>query len=120
MPAPLREVVPSRRRPPLKGEPMEGTPGGGNAVKRTILPYSPVFAIVGILLGGIEQYIFNLPLFAQGPWTVSLMCACFPVVWRTFSAARQGNYATDLVASLSFFTAAIIGQPLAGLLIVLM
>src|SRR5450830_992825 len=120
MPAPLREVVPSRRRPPLKGEPMEGTQGGGNAVKRTILPYSPVFAIVGILLGGIEQYIFNLPLFAQALWTVALIGAGFPVVWRTLRAARHGNYATDLVASLSIVTAAIIGQPLAGLVIVLM
>jgi len=89
-------------------------------VKRTILPYSPVFAIAGILLGGVEQYIFNLPLFAQGLWTIALIGAGFPVVWRTLRAARQGNYATDVVASLSIVTAAVIGQPLAGLVIVLM
>ena len=120
MPAPLRAVVPNRRRSPLEGEPIQGTRGGGNTVKRTILPYSPLFAIAGILLGGVEQYIFNLPLFAQGLWTIALIGAGFPVVWRTLRAVRQGNYATDLVASLSIVTAAIIGQPLAGLVIVLM
>jgi heavy metal translocating P-type ATPase len=118
--APLREVVPTRRRPQLKREPIEGTRGGGTAVKRTILPYSPLFAISGIILGGVVQFIFNLPLFAQALWTIALIGAGFPVVWRTLRAARHGNYATDLVASLSIVTAAIIGQPLAGLVIVLM
>jgi heavy metal translocating P-type ATPase len=41
-------------------------------------------------------------------------------VWRTLRAARRGNFATDVVASLSIVTAAIIGQPFAGLVIVLM
>jgi heavy metal translocating P-type ATPase len=120
MPAPLREVVPSRRRPPPKGEPIEGTRGEGNEVKGTRLPYAPLFAIAGILLGGVEQYVFNQPLFARALWTIALIGAGFPVVWRTLRAARHGNYATDLVASLSIVTAAIIGQPLAGLVIVLM
>jgi len=91
-----------------------------NTAKRTILPYSPLFAVGGIILGGIEQYIFNLPLFAHALWTIALIGAGFPVVWRTLRAARHGNYATDVVASLSIVTAAIIGQPLAGLVIVLM
>jgi len=120
MPAPLGHVVPNRRRAPLKNVPVQGTRGEDNAVKRTILPYSPLFAVGGIILGGIEQYIFNLPLFAHALWTIALIGAGFPVVWRTLRAARHGNYATDVVASLSIVTAAIIGQPLAGLVIVLM
>ncbi len=64
--------------------------------------------------------MFNLPLLAHGLWTIALIGAGFPVVWRTLLAARRGNYATDVVASLSIVTAAIIGQPLAGLVIVLM
>jgi heavy metal translocating P-type ATPase len=88
--------------------------------KASRLPSSPVFAIVGILLGSIEQFVFHLPTFAHGLWTIALIGAGFPVVWRTLQAAGRGNYATDLVASLSIVTAAIIGQPLAGLVIVLM
>jgi heavy metal translocating P-type ATPase len=99
---------------------MAATRGAVDTARKTTLPYSPLFAIAGILLGGVEQYIFNLPLFAHALWTIALIGAGFPVVWRTLRAARQGNYATDVVASLSIVTAAIIGQPLAGLVIVLM
>jgi heavy metal translocating P-type ATPase len=76
--------------------------------------------MAGIILGSVEQFVFHLPLFAQALWTIALIGAGFPVVWRTLRAARHGNFATDLVASLSIVTAAIIGQPLAGLVIVLM
>ena len=121
MSAPLNEVVPARRRSPLEGDSTGRRRGGGNAGKKpTILPSSPLFAIAGILLGSIEQFIFNLPLFAHVLWTIALIGAGFPVVWRTLRAARHGNFATDVVASLSIVTAAIIGQPLAGLVIVLM
>jgi heavy metal translocating P-type ATPase len=88
--------------------------------KPSILPSSPLFAVAGILLGSLELWIFNLPQFAHALWTIALIGAGFPVVWRTLRAARQGNYATDVVASLSIITAVIIGQPLAGLVIVLM
>ncbi len=121
MSAPVREVVPTSRRSPLKGDSIGKMSGEGNAgKKRTILPSSPLFAIAAILLGSVEQFVFNLPLFAHALWTIALIGAGFPVVWRTLRAARHGNFATDVVASLSIITAAIIGQPLAGLVIVLM
>ena len=121
MSAPPRELAPIKRRPSLDAESMERGRAGGNAKSKTsILPSSPLFAIAGILLGGLEQYVFNLPLFAHALWTIALIGAGFPVVWRTLRAARRGNFATDVVASLSIITAAIIGQPLAGLVIVLM
>jgi heavy metal translocating P-type ATPase len=118
---PLREVVPTRRRLPLEQEPIGGKGAGGNAGKKSVmLASSPLLAIGGILLGSVEKFIFHLPDLALGLWTIALIGAGFPVVWRTLRAARHGNYATDLVASLSIVTAAIIGQPLAGLVIVLM
>ena len=121
MSAPPRGVVPTKRRSPLDAELMGRLRVEGNAAKKpSILPSSPLFAIAGILLGSVEQYIFNLPLFAHALWTIALIGAGFPVVWRTLRAARHGNFATDVVASLSIVTAAIIGQPLAGLVIVLM
>ena len=121
MSAPPRQLVPTQRRSQPGGDPPGGAPGSGESEKKpAILSPSTLFAIVGILLGSVEQYIFNLPDFARALWTIALIGAGFPVVWRTLRAARQGNYATDLVASLSIVTAAIIGQPLAGLVIVLM
>jgi len=119
--APPRQLVPTQRRSQPGGDPAGGALGSGESEKKpAILSPSTLFAIVGILLGSVEQYIFNLPDFARALWTIALIGAGFPVVWRTLRAARQGNYATDLVASLSIVTAAIIGQPLAGLVIVLM
>ena len=121
MSAPLRDLVPAKRRSSLGAESVGQGRGEGNASKRpTILPSSPLFAMAGIILGSVEQFVFHLPLFAQALWTIALIGAGFPVVWRTLRAARHGNFATDLVASLSIVTAAIIGQPLAGLVIVLM
>jgi heavy metal translocating P-type ATPase len=106
---------------PLKGQPAPEPRASAGAPKKTsTLPNSPLFALAGILLGGIEQVIFNMPQFAHALWTVTLIGAGFPVVWRTLLAARRGNYATDVVASLSIITAAVIGQPLAGLVIVMM
>jgi heavy metal translocating P-type ATPase len=121
MSAPLRDLAPPKRQLRLGAESVKARHEVGSAAKkRFTLPSSPLVPIAGILLGSIEQFIFNLPLFARALWTIALIGAGFPVVWRTLRAARHGNFATDLVASLSIVTAAIIGQPLAGLVIVLM
>jgi heavy metal translocating P-type ATPase len=121
MSAPLPDLVPTERPNSLEAETIGRRRWVGNSGKKpSILPTSPLLAIAGILLGGVEKYIFNLPELALGLWTIALIGAGFPVVWRTLRAARHGNYATDLVATLSIVTAAIIGQPLAGLVIVLM
>lgn len=120
MSAPLRDLVPTRQRLPVEPD-AKGRQREGNAAKKSsILPSSPWLAVAGIILGSVAQFIFNVPLIAKALWTIALVAAGFPVVWRTLRAARQGNYATDVVASLSIITAVIIGQPLAGLVIVLM
>ena len=121
MSAPPRDLVPTNGVNNADRQSPSNLPGDRDAVRtpRT-LPISPLLAIGGIVLGGVEQFVFHMPEFALGLWTLALLGAGFPVVWRTLQAARHGNYATDLVASLSIVTAAIIGQPLAGLVIVLM
>src|SRR3954467_8673008 len=94
-----------------------------SAVSPTSAPGSlsaPLFAIAMILLGAFEQLVLGLPLYARAFWFMGLIGAGFPVVWRTLRAAAAGKFATDVVASLSIVTAAVIGQPLAGLVIVLM
>lgn len=81
---------------------------------------APIFAIAMILLGTLEKYVLGLPDYAQAIWLLGLIGAGFPVVYGTLRSAMRGKYATDVVASLSIVTAGIIGQPLAGLVIVLM
>jgi hypothetical protein len=121
MSAPLRDIVPAKS--PASQEARLSSPEAPPPIasrKPSLLPSSPLFAIAGIVLGVLWQLVFNLPLLAHGLWTIALIGAGFPVVWRTLVVARRGNFATDVVASLSIVTAAIIGQPLAGLVIVLM
>src|ERR1700686_5358346 len=117
----LRDPAPPKPSPSLESESIGQRRWVGNAGKKpSILPTSPLLAIAGILLGSVERITFNRPELALGLWTIALIGAGFPVVWGTLRAALHGDYATDLVASLSIVTAAIIGQPLPGLVIVLM
>lgn len=90
-----------------------------SAGRRTDLSI-PVFAVAMILIGAVEQYVFGSPPYAKVLWEIGLIGAGFPVVWRTVRGAIQGKFAADVVASMSIVTAAIIGQPFAGLVIVLM
>ena len=101
-------------------EPRHRPPSETPVASPPVVSYSAKVAIAGILLGAIERYLFGFPEYASAFWLVALILAGAPVVWRTINAARVGNYATDVVASLSIITAAAIGQPLPGLVIVLM
>lgn len=120
MSAHLRDQIRDRRSRLMARPSQVARRGKADSPRLSNVPPSPLFAIAAILLGGVEQLVFNLPQFAHALWTIALIGVGFPVVWRTLLAARNGNYATDLVASLSIVTAAVIGQPLAGLVIVLM
>ena len=53
-------------------------------------------------------------------WMVSLWVLGAHVAWRTIVQATAGQFATDLVATLAIVTAVVLGQPLAGLIVVLM
>jgi len=114
----LREVVAAKAPPirPESGKVIEST----RAAKSRASFLAPLFALAMIIVGALGKYVFGMPFYADALWLVGLAGGGFPVVWRTLRAAIEGKFATDLVASLSIVTAAIINQPLAGLVIVLM
>ena len=105
---------PSRERRPRTGAPPSELPRNQGHLS------VPIFAIAMIVIGAFEQYIIGQPYYAKVLWEIGLIGAGFPVVWRTAQGALHGKFAADVVASLSIITAAIIGQPFAGLVIVLM
>jgi heavy metal translocating P-type ATPase len=53
-------------------------------------------------------------------WTAGLVLTGLPVVWRTLRGIASGRFAADLVAMLAIVAAVPLGQPLAGLIVVLM
>src|SRR5690348_6450069 len=73
------------------------------------------FLAVGGLFAALGR-----PDTAHQIWMVGVVLMGAPLVARTLRAVAHGHFATDVVASLSIIGAAILGQPLAGLVIVLM
>lgn len=110
--------VPRAARP--LNSPVRKAPAPPLARSRRTFLAAPLFALAMIILGAVAKFAFGLSAQANALWMVGLVVGGSPVVWRTLRAALQGKFATDVVASLSIVTAAIVGQPLAGLVIVLM
>lgn len=75
-----------------------------------------LFALVGgtLLLAGFDA------TWARRTWLAGLLVTGAPVVWRTMRSAARGHFATDIVATLAIVSAALLQQPLAGLIVVLM
>ena len=80
----------------------------------------PVIAIAMLVVGAVEAYVAGEWQYAKAIWELGLIASGLPVVARTVRGMFRGEFAADVVASLSIVTAAIIYQPFAGLVIVLM
>lgn len=80
---------------------------------------APLALLLAIGLGLLLQ-AGRYPDWASRIWLAALILFGAPVVWRTLRGAMSGRFATDLVASMAIVSAVILGQPLPGLLVVLM
>lgn len=86
----------------------------------------PVAALVFFVAGAACWLLATLGVapaalpYADRVWLVGLVITGTPVLWTTLRQALRGQFATDLVASLSVVGAVILGEPMAGLVIVVM
>ena len=80
----------------------------------------PVFVTLAFLLGGLAATGLGAAAIARQLWMAGVVIAGAPLVFRTIRSIAHGRLATDVVASLSIVGAIVLGQPLAGLVIVLM
>lgn len=79
------------------------------------------FATVLVLVAGLlAPRLFSAPDLQRTIWLGGLVVLGVPIAWSTVKGMFEGRFATDLVASLSIVTAAVLLQPVAGLVIVLM
>jgi len=81
--------------------------------------YALLYVTLGFLGAGAAASIVDAAL-GRRVWLVGMIVAGAPLVWRTLAGVLRGRFATDVVASLSIIGAVALGQPLAGLVIVLM
>ncbi len=82
-------------------------------------PVLPIGVIVFLAAGGVVALTRNVRAANQVLF-VGLVLTGAPVLWQTVRRAGQGRFAIDVVASFAIVGAVILGQPLAGLVIVLM
>lgn len=67
------------------------------------------------------MYVFSpVSSGAATVWAIGLVVAGLPVVYRTAKGALHARFAADLVATLAIVTAFLLGQPLVGLIVVIM
>jgi heavy metal translocating P-type ATPase len=98
----------------------QATPRSGLVVVRILqsLGVLPWLALAGIAAGGALW--FGAREWADRVWLAALMVTGSVVVMHTVRRALQGRWATDLIAALAIVGAAVMDQPLAGLIVVLM
>src|ERR1041385_5157435 len=77
-------------------------------------------AAIVVLAWGMFARAINDAQVAHRIWMAGVIVIGLPLVLRTLRDARRGRFATDIVAALSIVTAIILGEPVAGLVIVLM
>jgi heavy metal translocating P-type ATPase len=79
----------------------------------------PLAALAAIVIGLLFSLLHN-PEYAHRVWMYALVAGAVPLLWRTAQRALQGDFATDAIASLAMITAFALGQPLPGVIVVVM
>jgi heavy metal translocating P-type ATPase len=79
----------------------------------------PAAALVALAWGALAR-VMGDGVAAHRIWMAGLLVIGGPLIARALRDARHGRFATDLVAALSIATAIVLGEPIAGLVIVLM
>ena len=80
----------------------------------------PGAALLFILAGLFLRLQPDLSGWSRSVWMAGLLVTGVPVAWRTVRGLLRGRAAADIVATLAIVTAVPLGEPLAGLVVVLM
>jgi len=80
----------------------------------------PLLVLLGLAGGAILRFGFGQPESARWVWLAALVVGGTPLVVATVRGMLRGNFAADVVATLSIVTALAMGEYFAGLIIVLM
>jgi len=85
-------------------------------VRALLLPATTLLFI----LAGLAAFASPFSFLPRRIWMVGLVLTGLPVLVRTTIGVIHGKLAADLVAALAIVTALILGQPLPGLIVVMM
>lgn len=80
----------------------------------------PLFALGFLLAGAAVPLVLPVIPWRDRVWLLGLLVTGLPVAVRTLRGMLRGQFAADVVAMLAILGAVLLGQPLAGLVVVLM
>ena len=80
----------------------------------------PALVMLFVLTGTILRVALADPRVSHLTWMAGLLITGLPIAWRTVRGVFRGHFATDVVATMAILAAIPLGEPLAGLIVVLM
>lgn len=80
----------------------------------------PLIALAFLVAGFATPLVLPADPWRDRVWLLGLLITGVPVAWRTLRGMLRGEFAADVVAMLAIVGALLLGQPLAGLVVVLM
>ncbi len=86
----------------------------------TSIPRLPAAALAFLAAGAVAPLMVSADPWRNRIWFAGLVLTGIPVAWRTFAGMLRGEFAADVVAMLAIAGSILLGQPLAGLVVVLM
>ncbi len=92
---------------------------GTGSIRIAILAAVAIVVSLALQFFGSQQLILGLPL-SQWPLAIALVGGGIPLVWQLLQGAMRGEFGSDLLAGISIVTSALVGEPLAGVIVVLM
>ncbi|HMS01703.1 MAG TPA: heavy metal translocating P-type ATPase [Gemmatimonadaceae bacterium] len=84
------------------------------------LPLTPIAALLFLVGGAVVGWRTGRDATRDLIWLLGLLTTGVPVVWGTLRGMLRGQFAADIVAAMAIVGAAALGEPLAGLVVVLM
>ncbi|MBK7924792.1 MAG: heavy metal translocating P-type ATPase [Gemmatimonadetes bacterium] len=88
--------------------------------RRSIRIWLAPLGAAAVIGSGLAFTAGPLGVWRDRVWLVGLVVLGLPVIWRTLWGVLHGRFAADLVASLAILVAALMQDPLPGLVVVLM
>ncbi|MCU0617902.1 MAG: cadmium-translocating P-type ATPase [Gemmatimonadaceae bacterium] len=94
------------------------SPSRSSLIRR--IPLLPVAALLVLVAGALAGLTPSLARHRETLWLAGLVLTGAPVVWHTVRGMLRGQFAADIVAAMAIVGAAALGEPLAGLVVVIM
>lgn len=80
----------------------------------------PLATFMFIVAGGAATLLPTGAIWRYRIWMAGLLLTSVPILWHTVRGMMRGTFAADVVAALAVIASILLGQPVVGLVIVLM